>query len=104
MVEQFNDLIREGYVRGSRDCRQERLAKWPRTELATLMFQNSRTRRRQEEYVSIRSRKEEGFIGGMNAVDEASIFPDDARPYVMPDATNLEAAYRVPQGSRSADR
>ncbi len=101
MVEQFNDLMKKGMFEEAEIVAKKVGEMAPETELATLMFQNSRTRRRQEEYVSIRSRKEEGFIGGMNAVDEASIFPDDARPYVMPDATTWK---RLTESRKALDR
>jgi len=95
MVDQFNDLMEKGSFEEAEIVAKKVGEMAPETELATLMYQNAKIRRRQEEYLSIQRRKEEGFNKGMLNVDEASVFPDDSRPYVMPDARTWQALSNI---------
>ncbi len=73
MVDQFNDLMKNGSYAEAEIVAKKVGEMSPESEISVLMYQNARIKRRYEESLAITKRKEDAFLNSMIDVDEASI-------------------------------
>lgn len=100
LVEQFNDLMEQRrYAEAEQIAKQVREID-PDSQIAISLYQLSRISRRIKENGDIVSAKEEGFTIGMQNVESSSVFPDDDKPLVFPDADTWDEIRKLRSGQQ----
>ncbi len=92
MVDQFNDLMKNGSYAEAEIVAKKVGEMSPESEISVLMYQNARIKRRYEESLAITKRKEDAFLNSMIDVDEASILETtDEKPFLFPEQREWQA-------------